>query len=98
MNLEKKMTFESPTEEVIRAFSALRSDPNFVTIIEWLRDCMIVKAIASTQLENEKIRNWEDGKVQAMECLSRYHSESKAMMEKMSDSWQAHEASKVGGY
>ena len=98
MNLEKQMSFEAPTEEVIRAFASLRNDPNFLTIMEWLSNCMIVKALASSQMENEKLRNWEDGKVQAIEKLVRYSTESKDMMEKSGDAWKIQEGRKVGGY
>ena len=91
-------SFDAPTEQVIRAFNSLHGDPNFMTIMDWLQDVMIVKALSATAIENEKARNWEDGKVQAISKILEFHNNSRQMLEKVGEAWRVGEGRKAGAF
>lgn len=77
------MLFHNPPRQVLDAFLRLQMDSGFQEILKWLYDCMILEALNATKIDNERERNWVDGKVQAMENILKISNESRDRIEKM---------------
>lgn len=80
-------TFQNPSREVLQAFLSLQNDKRFNEILSWLHNSMISESLNATTMENERQRNWTDGKVQAIENILRISNESRDRIEKMDTSY-----------